>query len=257
MLKKQKGIGLIALILIIISILIIGGISIFLIVNNNDNAEGESEDKVYTSSSKKEENVKEDDEDVAKNPYTLVVNNIEYNFPVSYNKFVSSNWSLNTEHMSQEDFNKTVIKANENLYAKSRIPFKSSGIPLAFVYFINNNNDTEFKYLKDCDVFGLTYNDIFGENNNDDGKWGYRITPGTVKIKNQNKEVIIGQSTVDEAISVLGQPFTTETIAEKYSKKEYKQLVWMDYSMNWRVELLTEPGGDDTIQYFTFHNSVY
>ncbi|MBE5820914.1 MAG: hypothetical protein E7310_08990 [Clostridiales bacterium] len=256
MFKYQKGIGLIPLILIIVLVLIIGTISIFLVMNNDNDTESEGKEigtKPSTNNKTQEEN---NNEEKDKNPYTLVINNVEYSFPVSYNKF-SSNWSLNTELTTQQDFDKTVIKANENLYSKSRIAFKTNGIPLAFVYFINNKNDAEFKFLKDCDVFGLTYNDIFNKNNNDDGKWGYKITPGSVKIKNGNKEVVIGQSTKDEAISVLGQPFDTSIETEKYSQKQYSSLVWMDYTMNWRVELLTEPGGDDTIQYFTFHNSVY
>lgn len=125
--------------------------------------------------------------------YTLIVNDVEYIFPLSFDEMVDRGWKSYGEIIdfeSTEQFGKHTIPANS-----SGRPFFGGlgGMSLPNIenvsVIFDNISGTEAKQIKDCDVIGINFE-------NDKG-----IPAGSVSIKGPNGMITVGESTMDDVVA--------------------------------------------------------
>ena len=125
--------------------------------------------------------------------YTLIVNDVEYIFPLSFDEMVTRGWKSYGEIIdfeSTEEFGKHTIPANS-----SGRPFYGGlgGMSLPNIedvsVIFDNISGTEAKQIKDCDVIGIQFE-------NDKG-----IPAGSVSLKGPNGMITVGESTMDDVVA--------------------------------------------------------
>ena len=135
-----------------------------------------------------------DDSSNSKNifDYTLIVNDVEYIFPLSFDEMVDRGWKSYGEIVdfeTTEEFGKHTIPANS-----SGRPFYGGlgGMSLPNIedvsVIFDNISGTEAKQIKDCDVIGIKFE-------NDKG-----IPAGSVSVKGPNGMITVGESTMDDVV---------------------------------------------------------
>lgn len=168
------------------------------------------------------------------NPYTITVNGVKYDFPMSYDDFIELGWSSSNESCSTEDLGKYMLGADCS--GSPKVAYKVDGVDKLWVHFYNIQESD--KELKDCMVVGLSYNSALSEN---------KLGEDIVKFSKDDKEVVVGKSTMQDVKDAFGEPSNSTE-----SEDSCSYMYW-DGANTWVLYLYFDSNG--VVNYFTYNSN--
>lgn len=215
---------------------------------------GDQNQEPVTDNSGKQESVKQEDknnktEKGETNPYTITVNGKEYSFPMSYDEFLALGWDSADAISNAEQLGEYTLGADcsGTIFAGGGgTVYKTEGVEGAWLHFYNDT--TSDKEVKDCKVIGLSFDERLEDKS---------LTAGTVKFKNKDAELSVGESTIADTDKAFGEP-TYKIFKEDAENTEFineKQTTYMyeseESDNHWLLYLYFNE--NDTLEYFTYH----
>lgn len=224
-----------------LSIILLGCIALSLVAcDSTDNSQ--KEDTVHENNNDKMEKAEN-------NPYTIIVNNKECSFPMSYDEFLALGWDSANNILNSEQLGEYILGADCSgtvFSGGSGTVYKTEGAEGMWLHFYNDAITD--KEVKDCKVIGLSYDERLEDKN---------LTAGTVKIKNKNAELSVGESTIVDTNETFDEP-TYKIFKEDDKNTEFineKQTTYMyeseESNSHWLLYLYFNE--NDILEYFTYH----
>lgn len=199
--------------------------------NTTGSESGETSNKV--SESKQED---EATTDSSKQVYSIKINGVEYNFPMTYQEFSELGWKNYYDETGS-------IEAEEGLAPDEMEGgmFYNNGdiVALEFVYY---NPSDSFATYENCMVVGVRLSYSQTLNGQDDAEDVVVVPNGSIVI---NDELAIGEATKEEVHSLLGPDWSEST----WDNVDYTTLETMIYYFE-------EESDTDNMVTFSFKDNI-
>lgn len=115
-------------------------------------------------------------------PYVLIINDVRYEFPISYDEFLSRGWMAE----EAEEIGESMMSPDSSgaFFSGGAGHFYNGEIYGAWPLFVNTDMENE-KMFKDCPIVGFSFDDRAEE-------WNYPV--GSISIEGPNGTLTIGES---------------------------------------------------------------
>ena len=195
-------------------------------------------------------NLNNDENDVEVNtettcPYTMLVNDVEHKFPMTYEEFLGKGWELTDSYtfngMTALDAGEMWTLAGDYSNNAEYEINGAEGIQLIY----RNSTDKQLK-LKECKLIGMVYDERLSEN--------FNLTPDVIKFTDGTSIISIGTSTLNDVQSAFGEPnyiaeYEDNEITEFRNEKE-THYTYIPEEKEWMLSIVFDENG--VSKYFSY-----
>ena len=184
--------------------------------------------------------------DYADNPFALIINDVEYHFPMSYDEFINMGWTPKDDSLSIEQVGEMLVDGDYPntssaflLNSENGVAFKTDGLDAMWLLLCNRTGEEQ--KLKDCQIIGIHFNDVLLRE--------YKIQAGVIKVEKDGKYAVIGQTTLAELCEYFGEPLFHSMSGESELEMTY---YYDDFyaNYNWATYLTSDENG--VVQRFNY-----
>lgn len=168
--------------------------------NISSNAESESQQERTVVEVVDTESIEVENITYEEAVYSLVVNDVTYEFPLTFDEFISYGWIPTNSSYTVEDIANVSIVADSvnQMLPQEDLVYVSNGDIKGAVLRVSNGDQQNAKLVKDCDVTGLDFSLRRDEE--------FKFFPvGSVQISGNNSVIKIGESTKEDVENMFGE----------------------------------------------------
>lgn len=200
-------------------------------VDSSEITEDSLGDVEETIKNVKEETVEtmESESDAEVDEYLLSVNNIVYEFPISFDEFVAEGWVPTNANYTMEDVGNVFMAAGgapNSMLPEEELVYVSNGDIAGVVVRVTNADAEDKQLVKDCQITGLD----FSLRRDMEVKF---FPEGSVQVVGDTKSITIGISTKEDVEALFGD----ELYLDSYRTDELN--ISFEYDDNNIVEGIT------------------
>lgn len=239
-LKAKIAIGAVA------AVVLVGGTvgAVSLLGNNSDNKEEVDVPGLIVEEENEQETTIEENDVITPNTkakYTMLVNGVEYKFPMTYEEFISLGWSPSYEYSTAEEMGENWVLSADNSGSEEYKTDGAEGINLV----CRNSTENDIS-VKDCKLIGMNYDESVADY--------YDLEAGVVEFTDGTSTISIGISTIEEVREVFGEP-TYEVVWEDNELTEFRnesavRYDYLSYEENWLLTISFDENGISEYFYY-------